>query len=256
MPMTWDSHADARLFAAVLKTADVKLNYQALAAEMGPECTPKAIMHRIGGIKARGREGPTAPSKPSTPTPTKPLPTKRKTIDMNVSGTPSKRGRKRGGGTPRGGRAAGANSRNKKQATPVSDDDDDDEEESDFGRPGATSNRNANDDDDDDDDVVALPSGSLVPPRTAPQRVSPRASRAAMNYAEAASDDAESDGEEVEVLEVREEGGGMQGPRRRVKSEVASDDEKGVSGDEEEEFAGAADAQLRMEMGGAEEFAF
>jgi hypothetical protein len=61
----------SQLFAAVLKTCNVKLDYQALAAEMGEgkllypfsrtlidtdlwlECTPKAIIHRVSNIRAR-----------------------------------------------------------------------------------------------------------------------------------------------------------------------------------------------------------
>ncbi|QDS70299.1 hypothetical protein FKW77_008107 [Venturia effusa] len=36
MPMNWTTEADARLFAAVMKVHDIKVNYAALAAEMGP----------------------------------------------------------------------------------------------------------------------------------------------------------------------------------------------------------------------------
>ncbi|KAK5053965.1 hypothetical protein LTR84_001927 [Exophiala bonariae] len=51
MPMVWNSDADARLFAAVLATSDVKVNYAAVAAMMGNDCTAKAVTHRIGNIK-------------------------------------------------------------------------------------------------------------------------------------------------------------------------------------------------------------
>ncbi|KAI9714715.1 MAG: hypothetical protein M1820_000004 [Bogoriella megaspora] len=57
MPMSWDASADAKLFAAVLKIHDVRPDYQQLAAEMGPDCTPKAVQHRFATIKARSRAG-------------------------------------------------------------------------------------------------------------------------------------------------------------------------------------------------------
>ncbi|KAG9768897.1 hypothetical protein KCU88_g7046, partial [Aureobasidium melanogenum] len=36
MPMVWNAEADARLFAAVIATSDVKVNYAAVAEKMGP----------------------------------------------------------------------------------------------------------------------------------------------------------------------------------------------------------------------------
>ncbi|KAF2094011.1 hypothetical protein NA57DRAFT_81014 [Rhizodiscina lignyota] len=57
----WDAEADAKLFAAFIKVHNVKIDYEALAREMGPDCTAKAIMHRIGKIKgpagAKGANG-------------------------------------------------------------------------------------------------------------------------------------------------------------------------------------------------------
>lgn len=80
---------------------DTKINYQALAAEMGPECTPKAITHQIAKIKATGKtESGGAPN--STP---------RKSA---ANSTPR-----------RGGRASGGKGRNKKNK------DDEDQEEDD-----------------------------------------------------------------------------------------------------------------------------
>ncbi|KEF56206.1 uncharacterized protein A1O9_07787 [Exophiala aquamarina CBS 119918] len=55
MPMVWDANADARLFAAFLATSDVKPDYPALASRMGDGCTAKAVIHRIGKIKAIGK---------------------------------------------------------------------------------------------------------------------------------------------------------------------------------------------------------
>ncbi|ETI21956.1 hypothetical protein G647_06026 [Cladophialophora carrionii CBS 160.54] len=53
MPMVWNDEADARLFTAVLATTDVKIDWKAVAALMGPECTPKALTHRITTIKKK-----------------------------------------------------------------------------------------------------------------------------------------------------------------------------------------------------------
>ncbi|TID19494.1 hypothetical protein E2P81_ATG06661 [Venturia nashicola] len=55
MPMNWGPEADAKLFAAVLKVHDIKVNYAALATEMGADCTAKAITHRIAKIKSDGK---------------------------------------------------------------------------------------------------------------------------------------------------------------------------------------------------------
>ncbi|RVX71683.1 hypothetical protein B0A52_03867 [Exophiala mesophila] len=52
MPMTWDENADARLFAGLLTTHDIAVDYKKLAAFMGNGCTPKAITHRISKIRS------------------------------------------------------------------------------------------------------------------------------------------------------------------------------------------------------------
>ncbi|KAL8754638.1 MAG: hypothetical protein Q9184_005050 [Pyrenodesmia sp. 2 TL-2023] len=52
--MKWDPAADASLFKCVLKVHDIKPNYGELAKEMkelGYDCTPKALTHRIGNIR-------------------------------------------------------------------------------------------------------------------------------------------------------------------------------------------------------------
>ncbi|EXJ59080.1 hypothetical protein A1O7_06511 [Cladophialophora yegresii CBS 114405] len=74
MPMVWNDEADARLFTAVLATTDVKIDWKAVAALMGPECTTKALNHRIAAIKKKagllatggGIASPT-PASPATP---------------------------------------------------------------------------------------------------------------------------------------------------------------------------------------------
>jgi len=40
----------------VLSTSDVKVDHAAVAALMGPECTAKAITHRIGAIKKKASD--------------------------------------------------------------------------------------------------------------------------------------------------------------------------------------------------------
>ncbi|KIX95618.1 uncharacterized protein Z520_08738 [Fonsecaea multimorphosa CBS 102226] len=55
MPMTWDADADARLFAAVLATSEIKIDYPAVAARMGNGCSAKAVTHRITNIKNKAK---------------------------------------------------------------------------------------------------------------------------------------------------------------------------------------------------------
>ncbi|KAI1629807.1 hypothetical protein EDD37DRAFT_67814 [Exophiala viscosa] len=56
MPMIWSADADAKLMAAILATSDIKVNYAAVATLMGPECTAKAVTHRVGAIKAKAKD--------------------------------------------------------------------------------------------------------------------------------------------------------------------------------------------------------
>ncbi|KIW32130.1 uncharacterized protein PV07_03700 [Cladophialophora immunda] len=68
MPMTWDADADARLFAAVLATSEIKIDYTAVAARMGNGCTAKAVTHRVTNIKNKAKsleaDGDAAPAAP------------------------------------------------------------------------------------------------------------------------------------------------------------------------------------------------
>lgn len=50
--MQWTDEATARLLVHILKIHNVKLDYEQLAQCMGPECTAKAVMHRVARIKA------------------------------------------------------------------------------------------------------------------------------------------------------------------------------------------------------------
>ncbi|PYH77547.1 hypothetical protein BO82DRAFT_435803 [Aspergillus uvarum CBS 121591] len=72
MPMTWNNTADAKLLLAILKTANVKPDYDRIAQYLGPECTPIAAQRRIQRLKERACLEPTTadghPALPSTPT--------------------------------------------------------------------------------------------------------------------------------------------------------------------------------------------
>ncbi|KIV88845.1 hypothetical protein PV10_08483 [Exophiala mesophila] len=100
MPMTWDENADARLFAGLLTTHDITVDYKKLAAFMGNGknpplvpftlivkyesnisitlgCTPKAITHRISKIRSiaktiinTGNDNGMGTATAATPTPT------------------------------------------------------------------------------------------------------------------------------------------------------------------------------------------
>ncbi|KAK7903066.1 hypothetical protein LTR67_001083 [Exophiala xenobiotica] len=78
MPMTWNADADAKLFAAVLATSAVKVEYEIVAQLMGPDCTKKAVTHRIGSIKAKAKDLGLTDAVSTTP----------------LAKTPTKRGRK------------------------------------------------------------------------------------------------------------------------------------------------------------------
>ncbi|KAF2160738.1 hypothetical protein M409DRAFT_28875 [Zasmidium cellare ATCC 36951] len=59
MPMQWDTAADAKLFAAVVRVFDVKLANgvgEKLAKLMGPECNAKSIQNRFTTIRKRANE--------------------------------------------------------------------------------------------------------------------------------------------------------------------------------------------------------
>ncbi|XTI92202.1 hypothetical protein V2W45_1334008 [Cenococcum geophilum] len=70
MPMNWTAEAEAKLFAAIIEAADIKFSQDLLdrlAKVMGPECTPKAIRHRIDSVKKRAPKS----SNPTSTSPTK-----------------------------------------------------------------------------------------------------------------------------------------------------------------------------------------
>ncbi|TKA63233.1 hypothetical protein B0A49_08466 [Cryomyces minteri] len=103
MPMVWNAQADAKLFAAVLKVHDLKLDKEALAQEMGPDCTAYAIAHRIKKIKTDASataDGVPAPPPASTmetkrPASTKKLAMSTKGTKASTAGTVSSNGKKR-----------------------------------------------------------------------------------------------------------------------------------------------------------------
>ncbi|KAL2423389.1 hypothetical protein ABEF95_007981 [Exophiala dermatitidis] len=85
MPMIWNAEADARLFAAVIATSDVKVNYAAVAEKMGPDCTAKAIVHRVGKIKELARKLDDEDGDGAATTPLKTTPKRRATKGLAVA---------------------------------------------------------------------------------------------------------------------------------------------------------------------------
>ncbi|EAW08476.1 uncharacterized protein ACLA_032110 [Aspergillus clavatus NRRL 1] len=68
MPMTWSPEADAKLLIGILNTSNVKLDLDALAKWMGPECTVYAIQHRIRKLQEKANSGsPGGDSAPASP---------------------------------------------------------------------------------------------------------------------------------------------------------------------------------------------
>ncbi|KAF2811105.1 uncharacterized protein BDZ99DRAFT_462382 [Mytilinidion resinicola] len=76
MPMNWTPEADAKLFVKVLNVSNIKLSQDvldAIASEMSPDCTGRAIKERIFKLKQKAA-GPgnstaasTTPRAPRTP---------------------------------------------------------------------------------------------------------------------------------------------------------------------------------------------
>ncbi|CAI7654569.1 unnamed protein product [Penicillium pancosmium] len=66
MPRVWNAEADAKLFCGVLaqlQDTNTRLDYDALAKYMGPDCVVGAVKNRMNRLKAAARsEGPTTPS--------------------------------------------------------------------------------------------------------------------------------------------------------------------------------------------------
>ncbi|KAJ9628575.1 hypothetical protein H2203_002476 [Taxawa tesnikishii (nom. ined.)] len=63
MPMVWNAEADAKLFVAVMKVYDVKVagnKLNEVAQMMGPDCTAKAITHRLAKLRSQAVGGSSA----------------------------------------------------------------------------------------------------------------------------------------------------------------------------------------------------
>ncbi|KAL2862231.1 uncharacterized protein BJX67DRAFT_385855 [Aspergillus lucknowensis] len=105
MPMNWTAQNNAKLFLCVLdqiKRQNVKLDYQKLAEDMGPDCTLRSVQHQIVKLKDKARQGTSADggSVPSTPagTPATATPKKRrvnaKADSAGDDGSPVKKAKK------------------------------------------------------------------------------------------------------------------------------------------------------------------
>ncbi|KAM0719171.1 hypothetical protein Q7P37_005076 [Cladosporium fusiforme] len=54
MPIIWNAETEAKLLAGLFKVCDIKVSgdqLKELAKIIGPDCTPKAITHRISKIR-------------------------------------------------------------------------------------------------------------------------------------------------------------------------------------------------------------
>ncbi|KAI6797831.1 hypothetical protein KC332_g13482 [Hortaea werneckii] len=100
MPMVWNAETDAKLLSAILQVYDVKINGVKLAevaALMGPECTPKALTHRLAKFRSLAKT--TDAGDDAT---TKPVPAGSKATKATKGGNKKTngQGQKKGGRTP------------------------------------------------------------------------------------------------------------------------------------------------------------
>ncbi|GAB1728185.1 hypothetical protein NU195Hw_g6132t1 [Hortaea werneckii] len=100
MPMVWNAETDAKLLSAILQVYDVKINGVKLAevaALMGPECTPKALTHRLAKFRSLAKTTDTGDDAT-----TKPVPAGSKVTKATKGGNKKAngQGKKKGGRTP------------------------------------------------------------------------------------------------------------------------------------------------------------
>ena len=75
--MKWDSEADQQLLLAILAAHEVKVDSEAVAARLGENCTPRAVVERLKRLKKQATaQDDSAPSGPMT----KPPPLKKKKV--------------------------------------------------------------------------------------------------------------------------------------------------------------------------------
>ncbi|GAB1736816.1 hypothetical protein NU219Hw_g8844t1 [Hortaea werneckii] len=100
MPMVWNAETDAKLLSAILQVYDVKINGVKLAevaALMGPECTPKALTHRLAKFRSLAKT-----TDAGDETATKSVPAGSKVTKAAKAGSKKAngQGKKKGGRTP------------------------------------------------------------------------------------------------------------------------------------------------------------
>ncbi|KAI7213071.1 hypothetical protein KC333_g6776 [Hortaea werneckii] len=100
MPMVWNAESDAKLLSAILQVYDVKINGVKLAevaALMGPECTPKALTHRLAKFRSLAKT-----TDVGDETAAKPVPARSKVTKAAKAGNKKANGqdKKKGGRTP------------------------------------------------------------------------------------------------------------------------------------------------------------
>ncbi|KAI9699442.1 MAG: hypothetical protein M1836_003053 [Candelina mexicana] len=54
--MTWDGDADQQLLLSILATHAIKVDFDAIAARVGPQCTPRAAQERIKKLKKMAKD--------------------------------------------------------------------------------------------------------------------------------------------------------------------------------------------------------
>ncbi|KIW67682.1 hypothetical protein PV04_06914 [Phialophora macrospora] len=179
MPMVWNDEANARLFSAVLATTDIKIDLKAVAAIMGPECTPKALTHRITAIKKKAGALATngdsivpasSPATPNTPMSAKPANPRKRTMKSDATANghvedtgPAAKKARTNGSTPKGTKKSapaapdvvkGEDGKKVKHEDDEDDEDDDDDDNNngDDNNNDDDDNSNNNGDDDNNDD--------------------------------------------------------------------------------------------------------
>lgn len=82
--MKWDSDADQQLLLAILAAHEVKVDSEAVAARLGQNCTPRAVVERLKRLKKQATaQDDSAPFGPMT----KPPPPKKKKVMPVVNDT-------------------------------------------------------------------------------------------------------------------------------------------------------------------------
>ncbi|KAI9850497.1 MAG: hypothetical protein M1830_007014 [Pleopsidium flavum] len=98
--MTWDGVADQQLLLSILAAHEIKIDFDAVAANLG--CTPRAVQERLKKLKkVAGEQNSAGPPGPKTPSKSKGAPTN------GDAATPTPTPKKRKVATPKSAKAKG-----------------------------------------------------------------------------------------------------------------------------------------------------